>query len=62
MAAHLTHREREVLQHVALGETDAAIGRALAIAPKTASKHVENILRKLGVETRTAAVASGRIR
>lgn len=51
----LTRRECEVLQRIALGETDAAIGRALEISPKTASKHVENILRKLGVETRTAA-------
>lgn len=57
--AELTRREREVLHRVALGETDKAIGAALGISPKTASKHVENILRKLGVETRTAAVASG---
>ena len=54
----LTRREREVLHRIALGETDAAIGRALGIAPKTASKHVENILRKLGVETRTAAAST----
>jgi DNA-binding NarL/FixJ family response regulator len=54
----LTRREQEVLQRIALGETDAAIGQALGIASKTASKHVENILRKLGVETRTAAAAS----
>ena len=53
--AHLTRREQEVLRRIALGETDAAIGRMLGIAPKTASKHVENILRKLGVESRTAA-------
>jgi len=53
--ANLTPREQEVLQRIALGETDAAIGRALGISSKTASKHVENILRKLGVETRTAA-------
>jgi DNA-binding CsgD family transcriptional regulator len=52
----LTAREREVLRHIALGQTDATIGRALGISPKTASKHVENILAKLGVETRTAAV------
>lgn len=58
VAANLTPREREVLERIALGETDAAIGRALAIAPKTASKHVENILRKLGVETRTAAAGA----
>ena len=53
---HAEHRrEQEVLHRIALGETDAAIGLALGISPKTASKHVENILRKLGVETRTAA-------
>ena len=59
---NLTRREQEVLQRIALGETDAAIGRALGISPKTASKHVENILRKLGVETRTAAAATMRSR
>lgn len=58
--AKLTRREQEVLQRIAMGETDAAIGSALGIAPKTASKHVENILRKLGVETRTAAAATTR--
>jgi len=56
----LTRREQEVLQRIALGETDAAIGSALGISSKTASKHVENILRKLGVETRTAAAATVR--
>lgn len=53
----LTPREREVLQRLVLGETDAAASRALGIAAKTVSKHVENILRKLGVENRTAAAA-----
>lgn len=53
----LTARERQVVAVVRLGQTDAAIGRALAISPKTVSKHVEHILEKLGVETRTAAVA-----
>lgn len=56
----LTRREQEVLQRITMGETDAAIGSALGIASKTASKHVENILRKLGVETRTAAAATVR--
>lgn len=59
-AAGLTAREHQVLQRVALGETDAAIGRALGIAPRTVSKHMENILRKLGVETRTAAALQAR--
>lgn len=53
----LTRREHEVLQLITCGCTDAEIGRTLGIAPKTASKHVENILRKLCVETRTAAAA-----
>ncbi len=56
-AEELTARERQVLARVALGETDRVIGRLLGIAPRTVSKHVENILRKLGVETRTAAAA-----
>lgn len=60
--AGLTAREHQVLQRVALGETDAAIGRALGIAPRTVSKHMENILRKLGVETRTAAALQARPR
>jgi DNA-binding NarL/FixJ family response regulator len=59
-AVKLTRREQEVLQRIAMGETDSAIGQALGIASKTASKHVENILRKLGVETRTAAAATMR--
>jgi DNA-binding NarL/FixJ family response regulator len=57
--ANLTRREKEVLHRISLGETDAGIGSALGISPKTASKHVENILRKLGVETRTAAALLG---
>ncbi|MBW8782266.1 MAG: helix-turn-helix transcriptional regulator [Verrucomicrobia bacterium] len=54
----LTAREREVLACIALGQTDATIGQTLGIAPKTVSKHIEHILEKLGVETRTAAVAA----
>jgi len=56
--ARLTTREIEVLQRIAQGDTDAEIGLALGIATRTASKHVENILHKLGVETRTAAAAA----
>ena len=59
-AERLTVREQQVLARVALGETDRAIARILGITPRTASKHVENILRKLGVETRTAAAALAR--
>lgn len=51
----LTRREKEVLHHVSLGQTNTIIAHALRISPKTANKHVENILHKLRVETRTAA-------
>jgi DNA-binding CsgD family transcriptional regulator len=52
----LTKRECEVLFWVAQGKRDAEIAVVLGAATKTVGKHVENILDKLGVETRTAAV------
>jgi DNA-binding CsgD family transcriptional regulator len=62
-AAHdaLTAREREVLQWVAAGKTNAQIADILSASPRTIGKHLENIYAKLGVETRTAAVNRGRI-
>jgi DNA-binding CsgD family transcriptional regulator len=51
----LSRRESGVLQLVATGMTDREIAHALFISRKTASNHVANILRKLGVETRAAA-------
>lgn len=51
----LTARERQVLNLVADGLTNAQIARRLFISPKTASVHVSAILRKLGVSTRTEA-------
>jgi DNA-binding CsgD family transcriptional regulator len=51
----LTRREREVLRLVAEGLSDKEIGAALAISAQTATKHVGNVLRKLGVSSRTAA-------
>ena len=56
-AAGLTAREAEVLRLLAEGRTDREIGAALFISDKTASRHVANILLKLGVGTRTAAAA-----
>lgn len=53
----LTRREREILLQLATGASDQEIAQQLTIARKTVSKHVENILRKLNVETRTAAAA-----
>ena len=57
-AAALTARERQVLAHVADGLTNAEVARALTISPETVRKHLENAYGKLGVHTRTAAVAA----
>ena len=55
----LTSRELVVLRLLATGRTNAQIGAELFISPKTASVHVTNILRKLGVTTRVQAAAVG---
>jgi len=51
----LTDRERDVLARIASGHTNAQIGRALDISTGTVRKHVEHILDRLGVPSRTAA-------
>jgi DNA-binding CsgD family transcriptional regulator len=53
----LTPRELEVLILIAAGCTDREIAEQLFIAVRTASDHVSNILRKLGVATRAEAAA-----
>jgi DNA-binding CsgD family transcriptional regulator len=53
----LTAREREVMAWVARGKTNAEIARLLWLSPGTVRKHLENVYAKLGVSTRTAAVA-----
>lgn len=57
----LTRRERDVLELVAAGHSDAEIGDALFISPKTANRHVGAILAKLGVRNRTQAAAYVRL-
>jgi DNA-binding NarL/FixJ family response regulator len=53
----LTSRELAVLRLLAAGYTNAQIGEELYISRKTASVHVSNILRKLGVSRRGQAAA-----
>ena len=53
----LTPRECEILYWITEGKSDPAIARICAISPRTVEKHVENIYKKLGVETRTAALS-----
>jgi len=51
----LTPRELEVGFWLSQGKTNQEIGLIISVAPRTAEKHVESILRKLHVENRTAA-------
>jgi DNA-binding CsgD family transcriptional regulator/tetratricopeptide (TPR) repeat protein len=53
----LTAREAEIFALVGLGRTNAEIAAELFISAKTASVHVSNILRKLGVKSRIQAAA-----
>ncbi len=54
--AGLTQREREVLRHVALGQTNRDIGHELFLSSRTVDMHVRNILTKLDARSRTDAV------
>ena len=54
----LTPRERQMLRQVARGKTNAEVAWQLGISPETVRKHLENAYEKLGVHTRTAAVAA----
>ncbi|WP_068637957.1 response regulator transcription factor [Thauera butanivorans] len=53
----LTPREMDVLEWVARGKTNRDVAEILDMSPRTVNKHLEHIYEKLGVETRTAAVA-----
>lgn len=51
----LTERQREILELISQGRTNAQIAYALGISAGTVRKHVEHILKGLEVQTRTAA-------
>jgi DNA-binding NarL/FixJ family response regulator len=53
----LTGRELEVLALVATGKTNREIAAALVISEHTVARHVQHILAKLRVSSRTAASA-----
>jgi LuxR family maltose regulon positive regulatory protein len=58
----LTRREREILHHVAAGESNQEIAQQLVLTVATVKRHVSNIFDKLGVSSRTQAVARARQR
>jgi DNA-binding NarL/FixJ family response regulator len=53
----LTPREREILQLLADGMSNADVAAKLFISQETVKSHVRHILAKLEADTRTQAVA-----
>jgi len=55
MLASLTERERQILDHLARGESNKAIARELDISHDTVKLHVRHILSKLNLSSRVEA-------
>jgi DNA-binding NarL/FixJ family response regulator len=53
----LTKREIDILRRVAAGATNKQVAEQIFISEKTVGRHLANIYAKLGVSSRTAAVA-----
>jgi LuxR family transcriptional regulator, maltose regulon positive regulatory protein len=56
----LTRREREVLHHIAAGDSNQMIADKLVITLSAVKKHTRNIFAKLNVNSRTQAIARAR--
>ena len=55
-----SERELEVLRELITGDSNAAIGQRLGIAASTVKYHVQNMLDKTGMHTRTELAAMAR--
>jgi len=53
----LTYREVEVARLIAEGKTNRQIASELVLSERTVARHIDHILGKLGVSSRTAAAA-----
>jgi LuxR family maltose regulon positive regulatory protein len=56
----LSERELEILQLIAAGQSNEEIAQTLVIALGTVKKHINNIYGKLGVHSRTQALAQAK--
>lgn len=56
----LTPREVEVLGLLASGQANKEIARAMGVSPNTVKTHLARLYEKLGVASRTAAIAEAR--
>ena len=52
----LTKREREVFEYLIQNNTTREISEKLNISEKTVRNHISNVMQKLGVKGRSAAV------
>ena len=57
LTARLTHRETQILNYIAEGNSNKQIARILEISEQTIKNHVSSILRKLNANDRAHAVA-----
>jgi len=57
ITAPLTHRETQILDYIAEGNSNKQIARILGISEQTIKNHVSAILRKLNANDRAHAVA-----
>jgi len=53
----VTKREFEILTAIARGATNRQVAQQVYLSEKTVARHLANIYAKLGVSSRTAAVA-----
>jgi DNA-binding NarL/FixJ family response regulator len=58
--SELTSREREILDLIAQGHTNAKIARHLFVSPKTVRNHISHIFTKLQIADRTQAILRAR--
>jgi len=56
-AAHMTQREREVVELIAVGLSNKEIAQRLNIATHTVKSHVRNVMEKLALHTRLQIAA-----
>jgi len=59
-AVPLTRREREILAHLAAGDSDKAIAFHFGLTASTVSTHLSAVRRKLGLRSRVALVVAAR--
>ena len=53
-------RERDVLNHVALGHTNREIAQAMQLSECTVKSYLRNVMQRLGARNRTEAIACAR--